>query len=805
MDIFNILTINIPSFNIFSFLPLTVIAANTFLFLYFCFLRYNSVIENYSATKLVKFYLSSFLLLTSLFFMLITVPVLFSFFTLILILSRRTIINIFRFFAYLLLGYVLFLAITALPFGAFIYMNTLDLNLLEYSQIYLGLLSIVLLLSIWLNYKKNNIFEKFTLYTTLSLLSFVLVDSYTIIHNNLLIYNITISLFIFLFFTGIYLYRLKNVLYKWFIKPCVLLAVFDLVSFISYFLLFNQPRYVGFNPILTFTLTMGITGFFFVLLFNKSPVNFRKTSFYFVLLAIILCIPTFLYFFIVSSFSIPFNDPIPIIFSINIGIVLFYLCVGIYQWRISWAIWKSGWYAWNLLPFVNFIVIYKSLSGVDIIANSSSLFGTVTGPSIMSIIICSLFFLPVIYTKIKNHFSKLIFLVWGESLFLLYWISQNLFLSNLVLTNILFILFAVLLLMPLLIGLKYWKIVSVFWITLIAINASFLLFYLVSIGVSVEVTISIDILVIGLLMIIYSFFPNVRSIGIILIISYFIVLAGIFMTVYFIILSIIQNYLFAVNVSLMVVGFSLFSSKSVKLSHRIIDLCLSWILIFNFAWLTFNTFSLIPKLELFAFFLALTVLGCSFFIFNKYKLKFHINRAIPLFVVAIGATSSITSLFSIFLKVSPYMLISIFSGIFLIFLYFIIIEYRHFLWSLIPIPLALPVLELLLSIEIIRSMWILAFLTFSITYITFFQVIFNIFKNYKREDTIEMKYEGDDTTEMKNSMKKIFQDKDQIKLVNFISFILNSLFISLFISILVPILQNQFLFNQIILIVLPIF
>ncbi|MHA1932663.1 MAG: hypothetical protein ACW96X_09005, partial [Promethearchaeota archaeon] len=508
-----------------------------------------------------------------------------------------------------------------------------------------------------------------------------------------------------------------------------------------------------------------------------------------------------MYFFIVTSFSIPFDDPIPLIFSINIGIVLFYLCIGIYQWRISWAIWKSGWYAWNILPFVNFIVIYKSLSGVDVFTNSLNLFGAYefTGSSIISIIICSLFFLPVIYTKIKKYFLKLVFIVWGESLFMLYWISQNLFLTDLWSRNLLFALFAVLLLMPILIGLKYWKIVSVFWITLIAINASFLLYYLVSIGISLELAVSIDILVIGLLMIIYSFFPNVRSIGVILIISYFIVLTGIFITVYFIIFSIIQDYIFSVNISLMVIGFSLFSSKSIKLDHRIIDLSLSWILIFNFAWLTFNTFSMYPPLVLFAFFLALTVFGCSFFIFNKYKLKFHISRVIPLFIVAIGTSSSITSLVSVYLGVSPYVLISIFSGIFILFLYYILIDYRYFLWSLIPIPLALPIFESLLLIEVVRSMWFLAFLTFSIIYITLFQIIFNLFRSSGREVSKETKYRVD-STETKNSMLKIFQDKNQTKLVNFTSFILNSLFISLLISTLIPVLQDQFLFSHLILI-----
>ncbi|MFX1456523.1 MAG: hypothetical protein ACFFDB_14200 [Promethearchaeota archaeon] len=589
---------------------------------------------------------------------------------------------------------------------------------------------------------------------------------------------------------GIYFYRQKNVLYQWFIKPCVLLAVFDFISFLSYFLFFSHPPYASYNPILTTTLTTGITGFIFVLLFNRASARFRRISFYLVLISITLCIPIFLYFLLISSFSIPFTDPIPLIFSINVGVFLFYLSIGIYQWRISWAIWKSGWYAWNILPFVNFIIIYRSLSGIDVVTNSLNFFGAFefSGSLIISIIICSLFFLPVIYTKIKKYFLKLVFIVWGESLFLLYWISQNLF-TNLVLRNLIFVVLAVLLVMPILIGLKYWKIVSVFWITLIIINASFLFFYLVFIGISLEVTISVDILVIGLLMVVYSFFPNVRSIGIVLIISYFIVLTGIFITVYFVMFSIIQDAIFSVNISLLVIGFSLFSSRTVKLKHRIIDLSLSWILIFNFAWLTFNTFSRInADLVLFAFFFAMTIFGCSYFIFNKYKMKFRINKIFPLSIVAIGTSSSITSLVSVFLRASPYTLISIFSGIFIVFLYYILVDYRYFLWALIPIPITLPLFELLLLIQVIRSTWILAFLTFSIIYITLFQIIFNLFKSSGEKEP----------GEKLNSMTKIFQDKNQVKLVNFTSFILSSLFISLLISILIPVSQSQIVFSNIV-------
>ncbi|MFW9941269.1 MAG: hypothetical protein ACFFFT_09520 [Candidatus Thorarchaeota archaeon] len=491
----------------------------------------------------------------------------------------------------------------------------------------------------------------------------------------------------------------------------------------------------------------------------------------------------------VSPFPSLFGDPIPIIIVINVAVFLFYLSVGIYQWRISWAIWKSGWYAWNILPFVNFLIIYQSLRGIDVLGKSVSLFGVYdfSGSSVLSIIICSLFFLPVIYSKIKKYFFQIILIVWAESLFLMYWISQNLFVGDKLLITLSFILFSVTLLMPLLVGLKFWKMTSVFWLfPLTTINATFLYFFFISIGISLEITISIDLLIIGLFLIVYSFFPNIRSIGIILILSYSIVLIGIFLTIYFVLYSIILDVVFSVNFSLIVMGFSLFSSKPLKIVSRTVDHFLSWILIINFSWLTYNTFSLLPRLEIFSFFLAVTVFGCSFYIFNRVKMKFRIDRVFPLLIVAIGTSSSITSLFWTLFNLSPYILITIFSAIFLIFLYFMIIEYRYFLWALIPIPLTLPILEALLTLEIFRNVWLLAFSAFSTLYVIFFQILINIFKTTIKEES----------EELKNSLMKIYQEENQLKILNFTCILLNSIFFSLFISIIYPLSITQLLFND---------
>ncbi|MFX1302635.1 MAG: hypothetical protein ACFE9X_04670 [Promethearchaeota archaeon] len=781
LEILYNLTAIIPFFNQNLLLQITVITVNVILFLYYSFLRFNKTVEERSVFTLYQFYIPSVLLLVSLLYFNSILTIFLTLISYALILSQRSIIPIFRFVSYFLLSYITFIEVLAI-----LSMYSVILGFSILVIISLLTMSWALFFSILINIKKNNNLEKFALYFLISLLSFVSLITFT---NILIIYNITISILIFLLFIGFFFYRLKDERYKWFIRPCVVLAIFDITSFMSYSWFFNNLIFGLYNPILTFTLTMSITGFGFVLLYNNSPVRFRKISFYIVLISIVLSFPTFLYFLIIASLDLPLLSVVPLIVAINFGVFLYYLSIGIYQWRISWAIWKSGWYAWNILPFVNFYIIYQSFTGIDVLTKSLQ-FGafSVDGSLIISIIICSLFFLPVVYSKIKKYFSLIVFIIWGESLFLLYWVSQYLFPTDILLTNLSFGLFSAILLMPLLAIFKYWKIISILWIfPLTVINAGFLLFYLMEIGILPEITISIDILVIGLFLIVYSFFPNIRSIGIILIGAYFITLLGIFLTIYFVLYSIILDPIFSVNISLIVIGFSLFSSKYTQLPKRIINLCLSWILIFNFSWLTFNTFNFFPGLLLFAFSLALTVGGCSFFIFNRYKMKFRINKIIPYLIVAVGASLSVTSLISIIFKASPAILISTFSSVFIVFLYFIFTEYRYMLWFGIPIPISTLILELLLIFEFIQPLW---FLTWAILYLISFQILINIFKNLVKAET----------PEKRNSILKLFEDENQVKWLNLTGFLLNSICISLFIAIILPNLLKLFLFTQILIV-----
>ena len=783
--LYSLITV-IPILYFIPFIQISAIIANLILFLYYYSLRFNKIIDAKSVFELYKNYFLSFLLFLSLLYFNSVSSIFLILISYLLILSQRSIITFFRFLSYFLLSYYAFLEVIVI-LSFYNVIIGFDIALTGFLIIiYLLSMSGILVFSILLNLKKNNNLEKFYLYSVISLLSFVSLMTFT---NILLLYNVTISLFLLLLFIGIFFYHHKDERYKWFIKPCVILFIFDLVSFLSYSWLFNNQIFGPYNPVLTFTITMAITGFGFILLYNSSPARFRKRSFYIVLISIIISFPTFLYFIIIASLSMPLFSLVPLIFAIDIGVLLFYLSIGIYQWKISMAIWKSGWYAWNILPFVNFFIIYQSLTGIDVFTNSLK-FGAfdASGSFILSIIICSLFFFPVVYTKIKKYFSTIVFVIWGESLFLLYWVSLNLFVSDLLLRNFSFIMFSVVLLMPLLAIFKYWKIISILWVfPLTIINVTFLFFYLLSIGISLEMTIAIEILIVGLFLIVYSFFPNIRLIGIVLISAYFITLLGIFLTVYFILYLIILNPIFSLNISFLVIGFSLFSSKYVEVPKRLIDLCLSWILIINLAWFTFNTFSLFPSLLILALSLTLTVFGFSLFIFNRYKMKIPISKIIPSLIVAFGTSSTITSLNYIIFNATTGILISTFSSVFIIFLYFIFVEYRYILWFIIPIPITTPILEVLLSFEVIRPFWLL---TWAMLYLFSFQILINLFKNTVKEET----------PEIKNSILKLYRDKNQVRWLNLTCFLLNSIFFSLFIAIIIPHLLLRVIFSNILLV-----
>ncbi|TKJ24853.1 MAG: hypothetical protein CEE42_09440 [Promethearchaeota archaeon Loki_b31] len=756
----------VPYFN--QELLLILVFGKIFLFSNYYLLQYNVFTERESGFHIYKLYGISLVLLISYLFP-ISIVFLIPF---MIVLLQRNKNSYFRLFFYLILSVVTFIEATGF---LVIYEHLPSLEALSISMssiIYLISLISVFFTSIILNLKRENNIEKFILYFLISLLSFILLAPYIY-----LIYNTTTSLFIFLCLMGIFYYRKEEKRYKWFIKPCVLLAIFDFISFLSFSFFFNDTIFAPYNPILSFTLTLSVSGFAFVFLYNDSPRLFRKRSFYAVLASNIISFPVFLYFFLISVYSLPLFDLIILIISINVGVVLFYLSIAIYQWKLSWAIWKVGYRMWIIFPIINYALISEAFTGIDVFTNALNLFGVnLYGSNLLALILCVIISLPFWYSWIKKHFTNVLFISWGLCLFLIYWFSQNAFFGNPGLSYLSFIGISVIILMPILVRLRSWNIVSILWIIFSTILLIFLFSLFEAVGFLIELNYPIITIVCGLLFITLSFFPNLKAQkNVILILAYSIALTGIFLLIFHLIFLLTLDPYISTNIALIIMSFSLFSSRLLKLKHTIFNRLISTILIVNFSSLTYFTFSLVPDFGLFPLFLAVSVFGGSYFVFNYYKLFFPSKKIIPLSILSFGISSSFSSFIFLLFPDLLFIVAAVFITINLFLINFSLGNYRFIMWYLIPIPFTLFILQFLFYIELFQPLFLFT-LAGLILYTLIFQIFINLF-NSEIEIPIDSK---------SYNIMKFFEDKNQIKVLNLICFLLNSTYFSVFITFISP-------------------
>ncbi len=731
-----------PFYSIYQPLRLIVLFCGIYLLFNYYLVKYNDTIENVSEFKLIKILLGPSLLMLSFFSIFPSVFEYFAYvFFIIMIyffISNRNRNFVFRIISYFSLSWLILVRLI-ITLNYYMLLPSFDIFDFPFYLFYFNFsLMIVLFFSIVLNIRNVNVIEKFALYILISIITFSLLLYNTVIP---LIYNISFSLFLFLILTGNFYYKQKNDLYKWFIRPCVLLMVFNLISFLSYYILFNNPIFIDFNPILTFTLTLSVTSISYVGTYNKAPENFRRRSFYIAFSSYIISIPTLMYFFLNASFNLPVWDPFLLIITINIGILLFYLSIGFYYWKFSWVIWKTGWRLWIIVPFVNFYIINESFTDININTNALNLFGiNISGSFIISFTICVLLSLPFWYSWIKRHFSSILIIVWSFSLFFLYWFSQNVFSENIVITNIVFFVFAVSLLMPVIYRMKMWKIITLLWLFYIFINISFLFMLFQVILLPLEINLSINLIVLGFFFVILSFFPNLKNLkNIILIGSYFLSLIGIFLTLFLIINSIILNFFISINLSFIILAFSLFSSRILKLNRTFFNIIISSILVVNFSFFTYNTFILIPNIEIIALSLAITVFGGSILVFNRFRMIMPLKKIFPLSILSIGTSLTLSSLVYVFLPGSIFLLSAIFIFVNLLFLRSVLYEYSFILWYITPLALTLLTLQFILFIELFQSLYYIVLLSLLI-YSAYFSISRLIFMKKIEEQESEKDY-----------------------------------------------------------------
>lgn len=625
--------------------------------------------------------------------------------------------------------------------------------------------------SILLNLKENNFYEKFCLYLTLSALVFVSLISFTTIF---LLYEFTISLFLFFLLFGIDYYLRGDQKYKLFIKPSVIIFVFNVISWISYMFLFTRPDLLLYNFILTFSLTASITSLTFIILYNDIVDPLRKIFIVLACLSITVFIPTFMYVLFISYFQFYFADPIIILISLNIAFILSYISIAIYYWEISWRIWKVGWYLWLIIPVANFYFINKLVLGVDIYTNALNFFGVfnLTGSFIITLVLSTLFYIPVFYSKLKKYFYEIIIIIWGESLTLTYWISQNLFSDNLILSNLFFGFLSVLIIVPVLWKMKAWKIISLVWFLLAALNCSFLSYFLYVLNFLIELIISIDIIIISIFIIIFSRFPNIKGTNsrILLIFSYFLTLLGVFLLLFFILFNITLQPIISMNLAFIIISGALFTSKYIKINQILTRFAISLLFITNISSFVFFTFNILPNMTIISIFIAFTTFFGSLLLFNHFDMIIRkFNYAYFWIPFGLFLSLSFTFFLSFFIPSNIFLLLGICILINVVFLQRVLNRFISAIIFLYPISIAFLLLEAFTRVNFLQENLLLIWLQI---YVLSFQIILNI-SNYLVKGRDEKKI---------SFYQQFFENQRRIILLNIGSFSLNCLVFSFLIS-----------------------
>jgi len=121
------------------------------------------------------------------------------------------------------------------------------------------------------------------------------------------------------------------------------------------------------------------------------------------------------------------------------------------------------------------------------------------------------------------------------------------------------------------------------------------------------------------------------------------------------------------------------------------------------------------------------------------------------------------------------MVAAVFLTINLFLINFSLGNYRFIMWYLIPIPFTLFILQFLFYIKLFQPLFLFT-LAGLITYTLIFQIFINLF-NSEIEIPIDSK---------SYNIMKFFEDKNQIKVLNLICFLLNSTYFSVFIAFISP-------------------
>ncbi len=474
-----------------------------------------------------------------------------------------------------------------------------------------------------------------------SLLVFQLLVAFT---PTSIFHSANITLIVYLSLMAAYLNNAKSAKQFVALKALALTVVIYLTTGICS-LAFNKPGLEDVNVTMSFLATYNAVAFIIIRFFKPFMLKYRKHALAPMLAAFNVFVPVFTFLLFTYYAVVPIDQGILVLLCVDLGFFLCFLSIGVFKWNLTKEVWKVGWWLWLAFPIVNFQLVFEAVKGVDVVRGLNFFsVSDIPGSIIISLIIVSAMYLPIVRYKIQRYFYPAMLIIWGESLLMIDWVVQNVFAGSLALATLCFLVIGTGLLLPLLYKWRAWRAMAMAWAFLAGSNIFFLHLLLMEAGVPIGFVFSIELIVTSVLGMLYSAIPKSPARWPVLVASYASLLAGMWSIVFFTMYEVTVHAFISVNIAFIAIAFGLFSSRFLKVNQVKARALIALILMVNLSSLAFNTLALLPGMLLVATFVGIAVFGGSFYTMNQYKMVFHVDKRIPWSILGIGSALSASSL-----------------------------------------------------------------------------------------------------------------------------------------------------------------
>lgn len=225
---------------------------------------------------------------------------------------------------------------------------------------------------------------------------------------------------------------------------------------------------------------------------------------------------------------------------------------------------------------------------------------SLSGSIVLSIVVCSLLYLPYLLTKLKQYIDYFVYAFWTELLLLAYWASVNLFPTEFILQIPFVGLITIAVIIPYYYFRKRWQLLMYLWPLACGLNIVFFSLYF-NFGLQWEIP--LNFLLFGIYLIIYTNFPLIKNKKPLLyltftISSYIIMFGSLFALLYSFVVIIFYDWIISASITLIIMSFALIPGKYFKIETKILKPIFSFCLAFSTGVVIWRVFNLISAVNL---------------------------------------------------------------------------------------------------------------------------------------------------------------------------------------------------------------